>query len=247
MDTREFHRIFWQHLNSKGNDVARIIALETNNEKWFQGEMALAFSKRGYRIFSSECYNKCCDTISWDEWNKLVGNEGILTCEAGNYRKIKNSPNKASSVRKADFFLEDRSTFVFAELKQLWIGLGNNDLGKYLLNKGIFEDAWRLKQNLYSEYNRKKTYAYLSLIAIVSNSSNVTRNEIQETVASSIKDYFNLYKEEIELSKDTILMDQIVVSNDCLSILSPNWTDNKPIFQCGIQYNMYLITVPIVE
>ena len=71
MDINHFHKTFYDRLKSKRKDVGQIVALDSNLEKWFQGELVLTFSdpKTDCRVFSSEFYNKVADKIDWENWD----------------------------------------------------------------------------------------------------------------------------------------------------------------------------------
>jgi len=164
MKLNDFHKIFCNHLSAKPFDVSRIMAMETNNEKWFQGEMALAFSKRNqnYNVFSSEVYNNWTDECD-EAWEKRIKEEkengkekGLITCEASVYKNVKTEKSKSSGLRKVDILLERKDTVILCEMKILWLDFldkinieknfeeAKDALYNYMLKKKALDDAWRL-------------------------------------------------------------------------------------------------------
>ena len=114
MNFHRFHKRYYAHLQDRAEDVVRMAALDTNNEKWFQGEMVLAFcaSGNGCRIFSSEYYNKKADNLDWAVWDECVSERGIVTIEADVYRAVKTSKYASSNVRKVDFLMENQGELI---------------------------------------------------------------------------------------------------------------------------------------
>jgi len=225
MNIDNFHRVFFDYLRCKSEDVARIVNLETNIEKWFQAEMALAFSslkKDPYEIFSSYEYN------SDEDWNNGKGGRKIVSIEGTVFKKVKIGRDEISGIRKVDFLLEDGEHFLFSEIKYIWVSenvnpVGENyttnnfmnDLYHYLNLKGVFEDAWRLKRNLYDDFTRKpeKLKLYLTLIFIVQNEHNEGNDcaLMKRSMAASINRYFDC--RVIANSEDQISMDMVCTGN----------------------------------
>ncbi len=84
MNAIEFHTIYKEHLAKKARDVKKIVATDLNNEKWFQGEMLLAFSDKtiNFKVVSSELYNSgALDEIDQDKWDEFVGKKDIIRSE----------------------------------------------------------------------------------------------------------------------------------------------------------------------
>lgn len=198
MNNREFFQIFFNHLNRKNDEVMRIVALGTNLEKWFQGEMALAFSdsKAGYnlndnyKILSSEFYNNESDELSQEDWDRIIGERGIISLEGNIYKSVKTERRKSSGVRKVDFLLENQKEIIFSELKIIWLSSLSEDPYGYLEKKKVLEDAWRLRTNLYKQSNKNKTLRlFITLICIDDYNFN-NPNEIKQNIIESLNQYF---------------------------------------------------------
>lgn len=165
MNTETFHKTYYDYLSEKAEDVVKVVATDSNNEKWFQGEMAICFSSLpNYKIISSEEYND--DNVKkigvWWE-NNIKNRFGIITTEA----KIYMENNKKSE--KCDFILQTNEDFLATELKVIWIykDMDIYDIEKRFKNNKVYEDAKRLKFRLENEYrDYKNCHIFLTLVCI---------------------------------------------------------------------------------
>ena len=225
MNIDNFHRVFLDYLRCKSEDVARIVNLETNIEKWFQAEMALAFSslkKDPYKIFSSYEYN--CDK----DWDNGKGGRKIVSIEGAVFKKVKIGRDEVSGVRKVDFLLEDGNNFVFSEIKYIWISENMEGFYDYLNRKNVFDDAWRLKHNLYEDFtkNLERLNQYLTLIFVVQDDHN-EGNDLT-LMKTAITESINRCFEDLVISN---LEGQILMNTVC--------TGNK--------YNVYLMSIYVAS
>lgn len=160
LDTRKFHEKYFEHLKCNAEDVAKVIATDSNNEKWFQGEMAICFSSMpNYKIISSLEYNeretKPKDLDNW--WGDHIEGTsfGIVTTEAQIYKK---GPKKGYG--KCDFILHTDDDFLATEIKVLWIydDLDKDDIKKRFKDNNVYRDIRRLRNNLYKEYKKRHMF-----------------------------------------------------------------------------------------
>ena len=241
MNLEKFHTTYLKHLNEKAHDVVRIVALEANNERWFQAEMVLAFcgSEDSGLIFSSEYYNKYADELEWSEWDDCVGQEGIITTEADIYIGVKTGKYESSNVRKVDFLLEKPNALVLDEIKIIWLCYQfKNSPYDYLQNKKVLDDAWRLRKNLAKNLVRdhKRLSRYITLICIddcnfLENASNLKK---------IIVDEFNNYLEKIVIDKKKhVRLDKILTDGVNYPEIYKN-TDEK-----DTVYDIHLMTIEI--
>lgn len=208
MDIKEFFEIYFNHLEKKKDEVMRIVALETNLEKWFQGEMALAFSDSkqdsklndNFKIFSSRSYNQESDNLKEDYWNdSVIGERGIVSLEGNIYKSVKTERSGSSGTRKVDLLLENQKEIIFSELKIIWLSyMKNGDQYSYLERKKVLEDAWRLRTNLYREFRKNKTLSlFLTLICIDDCNLN-NPDQTKKCILASLNEYFedNIFEDE---------------------------------------------------
>ncbi len=201
MKLDQFHNVFRDYLVAKSMDTKLICALDSTLEKWFQGEMALAFTKprEGLKVFSGQEYNNYCETNigddnkdNWKEgdWEEMIEESGIVAIEGKVYKNVKTSKNEATGKRSVDFLLETRGEYIFSEIKVLWFSDApqGDALYTHLERAGVLEDAWRLKKNLLDEYRNggKDLLLYLTLICIgdIGKMPN-----IQKDLGRVLKDY----------------------------------------------------------
>ncbi len=246
MNAKEFHDKFLKHLKHKKEDVGKIVALETNLEKWFQGEMALGFSssKVGYRLLSSNFYNNYTDYKSPDEreWNKLLGERGIVVTEAAVYRPVKRSTHESTGVRKVDFLLETKEEVVLSEIKILWLHELKNDSSAYtyLETKDVLENVQRLKKHTYKEFrhgqNGKAIYLCLTLICVSPGNHTKDAKEVKEikTIQRIIDKYLN---REITIFPDDVCFCHRGNNSVC-------WVPPS-LYQDQLGYSVYLVTVDL--
>lgn len=218
MNLDKFHDIFRDYMLKKSEDVKLIVALDSTLEKWFQGEMALAFSEQGtgHKIFSSQRYDNYFENEPGDEnddgwnegeWEALIENSGIITIEGSVFKKVKSGKTETTGARAIDFLLEKRDEYVFSEIKVLWFDNipDKNTLDSDLERTKVLEDAWRLKKNLLGEYRNgsKALFLYLTLICI--GDIGPERN-MRENVASILSKYLG---ENNSVSADLVRVDRI--------------------------------------
>ena len=245
MDIKEFFDIYFNHLEKKQDEVMRIVALGANLEKWFQGEMALAFSNSkkdselndNYKILSSEFYNKESDKLSDGNWVRIIGEQGIVSIEGNIYKSVKTGKKEASGTRKVDFLLENQTEIIFSELKIIWISYLSKDPYWYLEEKNLLEDAWRLRTNLYNEIKscKKSLSLFLTLICIDDCNFNYP-SQTKRYIISSLNEYF----------EDTIFEDEedkILIKKIPYDLRSSNSIFLEPYEDNG--YNGYLVLVNI--
>lgn len=194
MDTNDFHNILLRYLRCKAEDVVKIIALDANIERWFQGEMVLAFTRADnakWKVFSSECYNKF-DEAAEKEWNSCITNGGIVTTEASVYKSVKTEKHKAFSIRKVDVLFENNESFILDEMKILWLDEFYKNPKVYLSKKDLLDDAWRLRNNLYDVYwnSQMQLYLYLSLICICEEEANNEISRFKTELTGVLNEYF---------------------------------------------------------
>lgn len=221
----------------KQDEVMRIVALETNLEKWFQGEMALAFSDSkqnsnlndNIKIFSSRYYSKESDELDEEDWNRIIGEKGIVSLEGNVYKSIKTEKSGSSGTRKVDFLLENQKEMIFSEVKIIWISyMDKGDPYSYLEKKKVLEDTWRLRTNLYKEFRESKTLSlFLTLICIDDCNLN-DPNQTKKYILASLNEYFedNIFKDE----EDQILIKKIPYdlqssTSICLEVYDDNRYD----------------------
>jgi hypothetical protein len=254
MELNEFHKVYRDYLIEKSMDTKLITALESGLEKWFQGEMVLAFTKprEGLRVFSGQEYNNYCETNigedskdNWKEgdWEKMIEESGIVTIEGNVYKNVKTSKKEATGKRSVDFLLETRGEYIFSEIKFLWLdkAIQRDTLYTHLERAGVLEDAWRLKKNLLNEYRNgsKDLRLYLTLICVgdIGKMPNV-----QKDLGRVLEDYLE--------ENDTVGVEKIKVgrisedgSNQLARVV--DYCDKKD--SDGLDYlnNIFLITVDL--
>ncbi len=243
MNLDEFHRTFLNHLREKSKDAANLIALDSNNEKWFQGELVLAFTKMEgakWRVFSSECYNKF-DKKAEKEWDAYVADGGIVTAEANVYKSVKVKWDKSSGTRKVDILFEDGQKCILAEIKILWLDKFKNNPEGYLSQKGLLDDAWRLRNNLYDEYwNRpNRPYLYLSLICIMEVEEKYSIKGMKEHLKKKLNDCLG----------EPFIADQQMEDGKIGSYHAGYIKDNKnlcsEVYEKQCNYEIHLVTIDI--
>jgi len=249
MKNSKFHEIFCSHLRDKQMDVARMIALDTDNERWFQGEMVLAFSNcLEYKILSSDYFNKF-ETMdnrdSWESWSDVVG-DGVVTIEAAVYKKTKVGKNKATGVQKADFFLEDQQQQILSELKVLWISenhlTGHDISAKHLENRGVVDDAWRLTRKRPADVIRDviEPQSFLTLICVVEYDETQAEIDLKNFIINGI--YESYAKFRIEENK--VSLDKIITDSSILQYVCATYPKEKPLDDIK---DVYLITVELEQ
>jgi hypothetical protein len=242
MNLAYFHKTFSEHLSRKSKDVAKIIALDSNNEKWFQGEMVLAFTEKDskWRVFSSQCYNEF-DNKSVKEWNDYISDGGIITIEANVYKSVKVERDKASGARKVDVLFEDERAVIFTEMKILWLYKFNKNPKKYLTQKGVLDDTWRLINNLYDEYriHSVRPYLYLSLICINDVEEKYSIKRVKKELKEELNDYLGK-----PFITDQRMEDGKISSYDADYIIDNNSLCSE-VYDKKYTYEIHLVTVEI--
>lgn len=247
MKNNIFHDIFCSHLRNKQMDVARMIALDTDNERWFQGEMVLAFSNcMGYKILSSDYYNKFdakCVNDTWEDWNKIV-NGGIVTIEAAVYKKTKIEKNKATGVPKVDFYLEDQEQQILSEMKVLWIYgdriTGEKGPSKHLENRGVVDDAWRLTRTRPVDVIRVgiAPQSFLSLICVVEYNETQTEIDLKDSIIRGMYESYGKFR----IEENDIILDKIITDSAISQHVCAKYPDNELMDYLN---NVYLVTVEL--
>jgi hypothetical protein len=203
MELEQFHSIFLNHLNKKSEDVARIIALETSLEKWFQGEMAIAITTDddNYKIMSS------CDYNEWDqedsEYEKLIGNNGVLIAEGWVYKR-----KQISGMPKCDILFEIDGSMYLVEIKLHW-SKGRLKTGKYL------DDIYRLKFKTYKEladYTHIHNYITIIYVDEKADFDENAQIDLKKIVDDAIKDFINKKRGQ-EFDNIKIFVDKIETTN----------------------------------
>ncbi|HAW52816.1 MAG TPA: hypothetical protein DCX54_10900 [Flavobacteriales bacterium] len=221
---KDIHDQILAHFREKQQDVFNVMALGSNLEKWFQGEIILALiNQRGAKIVSSDYLNKESDDgHSWEEWSAIVkANKAVVSVEGMVFKE-------KDEGRKADVYYEEDNFVMIVEIKICWLSDGNfkNSPAVDAIKKDIKKLSNLDKKSLVSSRKNKNIYKCIMLCCVIG----------KDNIGDLLKSLTNGIFFENYLSDD--IHD---LSEDCAKEIRGDYRDEyiDPI------KDFYIVTIPV--